>query len=407
MGILRHIAVLTFPVLVLTYIAEGQVSGTIFDHNLVINGNADTGAPTSDAGAMPGWTNPAGTPMVKAYPPGPKSALGVPADHGPNFFAAGSADKSTLSQVIDLSPGATAIDGGGVTFEASAYLAGEGSDDDNARVTISFANDKKQEIGSATIGPVTPEDREKQTISVLRRAVGPVPAGARTATVTLDLEKTHGSRVTASADDIALVLHQEPAPESLLGKNLIANPGAEEGGAWNVRTSTDIPHWSGDGYFTLEWYDPKSSGDQTPTSPGPKDRGTNYFFGGEDPKSAAWQDVYIAPATKLIDDKYELDYTFSGWLGGIERQSDSPTATAEFRDWNGKVLATATLGPITPAQRKFNRMLLELSRSGAVPAETKLVRITLTMTRTDGSTNDSAVDNLSLTFARRARPQKK
>lgn len=407
MGILRRIAVLTLPVLVLTYIAGGQDSGTLFDHNLVSNGNADTGAATTDAGAITGWTHPTGTPVVKTYPPGPKSPLGVPADHGPNFFAAGSADKSTVSQVIDLSPGITAIDAGGVTFDLSAYLAGEGSDDDNARVTVSFAGDKKQELGSAMIGPVTPEDREKQTISVLRRAVALVPAGARSATVTLDLEKTHGSRVTASADDIALVLHQEPAPESLLGKNLILNPGAEDGGPWNDRTSTDIPHWSCDGYFTLEWYNPKSSGDQTPTSPGPKDRGINYFFGGEDPKSAAWQDVYIAPATKLIDDKYELDYTFSGWLGGIERQADSPTATAEFRDWNGKVLATATLGPIAPAQRNFNRMLLQLSRSGAVPAEAKVVRITLTMTRSDGSTNDSAVDNLSFTLARHARPLKK
>lgn len=389
-----------------SYLEGGETTGTIFDHNLVINGNADAGAATTDAGTIPGWANPTGTPFVKAYPPGPKSPLGVPADHGPNFFAAGSADKSTLSQVIDLSPGSTAIDGGGVTFDLSAYLAGEGSDDDNARVTVSFEDDKKQAIGSAVIGPVTPDDREKQTISVLRRAIGPVPAGARSATVTLQLEKTHGSRVTASADDIALVLHQEPAPESLLGKNLIANPGAEEGGPWNARVSTDIPHWSGDGYFTLEWYNP-STGDQTPTSPGPKDRGTNYFFGGEDPKSAAWQDVYIAPATKLIDDKYELDYTFSGWLGGIERQADSPTVTAEFRDWNGKVLATATLGPVTPAERKFDRRLLELNKSGAVPAETRVVRITLTMTRAAGSTNDSAVDNLSFTLARHPRPSKK
>ena len=149
MRIHRHIAVLTFPMLVLTYIAGGQDSGTLFDHNLVSNGNADTGAATTDAGAIPGWANPAGTPVVKAYPPGPKSPLGVPADHGTNFFTAASADKSTLSQVIDLSPGITAIDGGGVTFELSAYLAGEGSDDDNARVTVSFADDKKQEIGSA------------------------------------------------------------------------------------------------------------------------------------------------------------------------------------------------------------------------------------------------------------------
>ncbi len=399
-------SVSAIPLLMLSSLAGGQNTAAIFDRNLVTNGNADAGPATNDAGAITGWANPSGTPMVRAYPSAPKAPLGVPADHGPNFFAAGSANKSTLSQLIDLSPGANAIDTRGVTFELSAYLAGEGSDDDTARVIVSFADEKNQELSSATIGPVTPEERQKQTISLLRRTIGPVPPGARKATVTLDLEKTHGSRVTASVDDVALVLHRDAAPESFLGKNLIANPGAEDGGSWENRTSTDIPHWSGDGYFTLEWYNPKG-GDQRPTTPGPKDRGSNYFFGGEDPKSAAWQDIYIAPATKLIDDKYELEYTLSGWLGGLDRQPDSPTVTAEFRDWNGKVLATATLGPVTPAQRKFQTMLLELTKSGAVPADAKIVRITLTMTRADGSTNDSAVDNLSLTLARRPRPPKK
>jgi hypothetical protein len=177
MGALRRTAVLTLPLMMFSYIAGGETTGTIFDHNLVSNGNADTNSATTDAGAISGWANPVGTPMVKAYPPGPKSPLGVPGDHGPNFFAAGSADKSTLSQVIDLSPGMTVIDGGGVTFDLSAYLAGEGSDDDNARVTVSFANDKEQEIVSAVVGPVTPEEREKQTISVLRRAIGRFPPG--------------------------------------------------------------------------------------------------------------------------------------------------------------------------------------------------------------------------------------
>ena len=402
---IHRTAVLAAGLLIFGQMAAAQSADSVFGRNLVVNGNADAGSATNNASEIPGWKA-TGTPVVKAYPKGTKSDWGVPADHGANFFTAGSANKTTLSQTIDLTPGATTIDAGNVTFDLSACLGGVRDDEDNARVIVSFANDKKEEIGTATAGPLLRDDREKQTVTVLRKTIGQVPRGARTATVTIDLEKTSGSFVSASADDVSLLLREDPAPQSFVGPNLVVNPGAEDGGPWNTRDNSEVKHWSADGYFTLEWYNPKGS-DQTPTTAGPKDRGTNYFFGGEDPKSAAFQDVYIAPATKLIDDKYELDYTLSAWMGGIERQRDTPTVTAEFRDWSGKVLQTAELAPVTPAERKFAAMLVQRSKSGGVPPETKYVRITMTMTRADGSTNDAAVDNVSLTLARRPRPPKK
>ena len=278
---LNRTAVLVAGLLIFGQMAAAQSADSVFERNLVVNGNADAGSATNSPGAIPGWKT-TGTPIVKAYGTDPKAGWGVPADRGANFFTAGSANKSTLSQVIDLTPGASAIDAGNVTFDLSAYLGGVRDDEDNSRVIVSFANDKNEEVATATVGPITREERHNHSVVALRRAIGAVPANARSATVTLDLEKKSGSFVSATADNVSLVLQQDPAPASFVGRNVVLNPGAEDGGPWNTRNDTAIPHWSQDDYFTAEWYNPKG-GDQTPTTAGPKDRGANSFFGGEDP----------------------------------------------------------------------------------------------------------------------------
>jgi hypothetical protein len=373
---------------------------SLFGKNLIVNGNADAGGATENAGSIQGWANPTGTPRVRAYATTEHQEPGVPTDHGPNYFNGGSADTSSLTQTIDLTPAGQAIDTGGVTFDASAYIGGAGSDDDTAQMKVAFKGQDGGELSSVTVGPVTPADRDKRTSTLFRRQIGPVPAKTRTAVVTLLMTKTHGSTQTGTADDLSLILVEPPAPESLLGKNLVVDGDAEAVPMAKTRPTSDVPGWCNDSYFAIDYY----GDDQKPTSPGPKDRGKNYFYGGESQRASAWQDIYVEPATRLIDDKNEVDYALSGWLGGIERQNDSAVVTAEFRDWSGKALGSAQIGPVTAAQRKATTMLVQQSKSGALPAGTRYIRVTITSTRTDGSTNDGEVDNVALVLNRRPRP---
>jgi hypothetical protein len=377
---------------------------TLFGRNLIVNGNAEDGKAADDAGSIAGWKKGAGTPRTRPYPATDAQGQGVPANHGANYFNGGPDNNSSLTQLIDLAPAAQEIDGGAVTYDASAFLGGEGSDPDAAQLTIVFTGDDGAELGTVTVGPVTPDDRDKRTSVVLRRQLGQVPAKTRKAAVTLLMTKVSGSNNSGSADDASFILVAPPAPESLTGRNLVVNGDAETGGAFKQPHASDVPGWCNDSYFAVDAY---GGSGQKATTPGPKDRGSNFFYGGEHAAASAWQDIYMEPATKLIDDQYELDYDFSGWLGGIERQKDAATVTAEFRDWSGKVLASATLGPVTADQRHQSTMLIQQSKSGGVPAGAKYVRLTMSMTRDDGSTDDGAVDNLSLVLTRRLRPPKK
>ncbi len=181
------------------------------------------------------------------------------------------------------------------------------------------------------------------------------------------------------------------------GHNLIANPGAESGKGSITDSVVKVPHWKGKHGFTAASY-AWTSGDVSATSPGPKHRGKNYFYGGpESAKSTGTQTVNIA-AGGVSGGK--VTYALSGWLGGFSSQRDRTTLTATFENGKGKALSSVTIGPVTEAQRKGISEFKFRTKSGKVPAATRAVQLTMVMTRTDGSDNDGMADNLSLTFTK-------
>jgi hypothetical protein len=141
-----------------------------------------------------------------------------------------------------------------------------------------------------------------------------------------------------------------------------------------------------------------SGGDLTATTPGPPDRGKNYFCGGYAGGVLATgsQTVQIA-AGALVHGT--TTYTLSGWLGGYGPQTDNATLNAEFETASGTKLGTASVGPVTPKQRDDNSELLHLSSSGTVPAGTRQVVVTLVFHRHEGAYDDGDADNLSLVFS--------
>jgi hypothetical protein len=179
------------------------------------------------------------------------------------------------------------------------------------------------------------------------------------------------------------------------GHNLIRNPGAEAGKGANGDYVVKVPDWKQTGGFTAALYT-WSGGDLSPTSPGPKNRGKNYFYGGPDAAVSTGTQLVKVAAAGVNGGK--VKFTLSGWLGGYDSQGDHAVLDVTFETAQGKALAKYGIGPVTEAQRNGVSELLFRTRSGLVPAGTRLLKIELIMVREEGSDNDGLADNLSLVF---------
>ena len=135
----------------------------------------------------------------------------VPANHGDNFFAGGSATTSTAAQTVDLHPIQAAVDAGSVQYTLSADLGGYLDQEDNATLTAIFQDESLLQTGSpVTIGPVTAADRgcpdACMTGFLHPSATGPVPAGTRYIKVVVNLTMVSGPYNDGYADNLSLVL---------------------------------------------------------------------------------------------------------------------------------------------------------------------------------------------------------
>jgi len=177
------------------------------------------------------------------------------------------------------------------------------------------------------------------------------------------------------------------------GHNLIQNPGAETGKGANGDTVVTVPDWKQTAGFTAALYS-WSGGDLSAKTPGPKDRGKNYFYGGpSSAQSTGTQVIAVAPGGISSG---TVDYALSGWLGGFDSQADYAVLRLTFEDASGKAIATTQIGPVTETQRKGASELLYRSDTGTVPAATEQIKVELIMVRKSGSDDDGLADNLSL-----------
>lgn len=193
-------------------------------------------------------------------------------------------------------------------------------------------------------------------------------------------------------------------PTAVVGANLIVNGNAELGpGSPDDGSLVTIPGWARQGNFNVMQYQPDDSDYMAVTSPGPSDRGKNYFYGGLDSGStpntvtSASQKIDVAPGGPLFATG-TIKFTLSAYLGGWSDQNDNAKLTIQFLSATGQTLGTASVGPVLSADRNGATELLKRSTTGTVPAGTVFVNVTLTMTKTDGSDNDGSADDLSLTL---------
>src|SRR5208282_2320498 len=154
---------------------------------------------------------------------------------------------------------------------------------------------------------------------------------------------------------------------AICGHNLINNPGAEAGPGAQADTVVVVPGWTKtEGSFTAASY-AWSGGDLSTKTPGPPDRGENYFYGGPDAAvSVGSQTISLEAGTTEID-RGALTATLAGWLGGYAGQADDAALSAIFRSATGQKLKTLVIGPVTPAERNNESGLVERSVATTVP----------------------------------------
>lgn len=179
---------------------------------------------------------------------------------------------------------------------------------------------------------------------------------------------------------------------AICGKNLIKNPGADNGlGITAVDASGAVPHWTsvagefGAASYTFPngWFSARSTG--------PKNRGKNYFFGGTTRAAVEVQATIGKQTIKLPAAAAGRTATLSGWLGNYGK--NTAQVRAQFEDAAGKTLSAVRIGPDTTIAGTNMTMRI---RSRKVPAGTAQVTIVVTFAGGGFAYKLAGADALSL-----------
>jgi hypothetical protein len=189
-----------------TVVPNGGSSG-----NLIMNGDAES-ALCSQSGfeetTSPGWTITSGGPNAVCFTNtgGFPDSTAPGAQPGNAYFTGGTRGNSSLSQSVDVSGAAAAIDAGTATYNLSGWLGGFGSQNDNVALAATFLNSSGGSVGTSQIGPVTNTDRGNVTEFLQRTATGSLPGGTRSIKLDLNFTWTVGQTTDGYADNLSLTI---------------------------------------------------------------------------------------------------------------------------------------------------------------------------------------------------------
>ncbi len=176
--------------------------------NLIVNGNAESATCTTDwhaATSVPGWTVTKGTPSVLCYTIGSFSTP-VAGGGAKAFFGDGPYGDASMAQTVDLSSAAAQIDAGGVSYNLSGWLGGWGALSGDAKVSARFLGANGQTLATALLSGDTPAARASKNAFLAKAAGGAVPAGTRSAVISVDFTMDTSSFNQGYADNLSLTL---------------------------------------------------------------------------------------------------------------------------------------------------------------------------------------------------------
>ena len=185
--------------------------------NLIRNPGAEAGqaSPSGETTVpIPDWTTTStftvapygggGAPDFFTFPPQSESRRIA---GGENFFAGGfKAGSSTASQTVDVAGATPFIDQHLVGASLAGWLGGFLSQTDPGTVTAEFLGGSGAVLSSLTIGPVTPDERDRDLKFVQKTATGDVPTGTRAVRVTMTGVEVDGTYDDAYFDNLSLSL---------------------------------------------------------------------------------------------------------------------------------------------------------------------------------------------------------
>ena len=188
--------------------------------NLLVDPGFESIATCSQTGldgmTVPGWTITSGMPNGVCYgAPGgfPTSATPGPSNRGNVFITGGATGNSGLEQTVDVSAAASSIDTGTVSYNLNGWLGGYSSQGDDVALTATFKNASGASLGSSTLGPVTPAQRNNTTELLYQQGTGQLPVGTRSVTVSLAFTWYAGNTTDGYADNLSFTIGATiPAP---------------------------------------------------------------------------------------------------------------------------------------------------------------------------------------------------
>lgn len=181
--------------------------------------------------------------------------------------------------------------------------------------------------------------------------------------------------------------------ETIFGKNLIVNPGAEEG-------DVSMPQYTGPVPFIPGW-NRVGKTDVVPygrfmdlSHMAPMNHGDNYFVGGwSNSSSTISQEIDISAGSVTIDSGGST-FDASAYLGDDFGKTDNAAMTVSFQDAGGHNLKSIALGPVTVPAGLMGMVFQR--RIGAVPKLARKVTVAVEFNRLTGVDNDGAADDMSL-----------
>jgi hypothetical protein len=131
-------------------------------------------------------------------------------------------------------------------------------------------------------------------------------------------------------------------------------------------------------------------GQLSPASPGPRARGSNYFFGGPDANVSTGTQLVslLAGAAGIQGTVYA---TLSGWLGGYATR-----LVVSFSGRGGRLLRMIWIGPVKAKSGAPVGGLRYRVLGATVPVGATEATIRLVMTRAAAGRGSEAADDLSL-----------
>ena len=185
-----------------------------------------------------------------------------------------------------------------------------------------------------------------------------------------------------------------PLPPARYGMNLVFNGDAEfASGTNNYAPNRGIAWWTDLSGMTAIQYGAQPQFPQ-PGTPGPTNRGVNFFCGGTNLGVVRMSEIIDLSALASDIDSGEVNYDLRGWFGGSGTQEDRAELAVRFLTESEAPLGTNRIGPVTAADRGGATSLLERNTTGRLPAGTRRAEFILTATAQTGL-SDGYADNLS------------